>query len=417
VLGVASGYFHALAIRSNGTVAAWGTTANGATNVPADLSDVVSVAGGNYFSVALKSDGTVVAWGLGTSGQTNVPAGLSSVTAISAGGSHALALRANGTVVAWGLNSSGQTNVPAGLSNVVALAAGSIHSLALKNDGTIIGWGGFGKIPNYTNVVALAAGFGQSLALQADGTVLAWSTGGAATGLPAGISNVVAISAGGGLQGWFHSVALKADGTMVAWGNNNVGQVNAPGEVTSAVTISAGGGSTLAYLNDRSPFVATQPLNRHAVSGTNITLAALSAGQPALNFQWRLNGADIPGAINPVLVLTNVNRNSRGYYSALVWNALGTTNSRDAWLDVVGPVRLLPSASGPSGGLLNFVATDSLGGSLAAEDSAWLETQASTNLLNWQPISSALVFTNGMLLLQDPAQTNYPARFYRLIEH
>jgi hypothetical protein len=27
------------------------------------------------------------------------------------------------------------------------------------------------------------------------------------------------------------------------------------------------------------------------------------------------------------------------------------------------------------------------------------------------------VFTNGNLFLQDPEQTNHPARFYRLIEH
>ena len=50
VLGVASGYFHALAIQSNRTVAAWGTTLNGATNVPPGLSNVVAVAGGSYFS-------------------------------------------------------------------------------------------------------------------------------------------------------------------------------------------------------------------------------------------------------------------------------------------------------------------------------------------------------------------------------
>jgi alpha-tubulin suppressor-like RCC1 family protein len=176
VLAVASGYAHALAIRSDRTVAAWGTTANGVTNVPIGLSNVVAVSGGNNFSVALKSDGTVVAWGLGTSGQTNVPAGLSNVVAVSAGGLHALALRANGTVAAWGPATYAVTNVPASLSNVVAIAAGSVHSLALKDDGTVVPWGIYGTPPILTNIVAISAGFNHSLALQADGTVLGWTT-------------------------------------------------------------------------------------------------------------------------------------------------------------------------------------------------------------------------------------------------
>ena len=416
VLGVASGYFHALAIRSNGTVVAWGNSQSGSTNVPPDLENVRAVAGGNYFSVALKNDGTVVAWGLHTSGQTNVPVGLSNVTAIAVGGNHTLALRADGTVAAWGGNGSGQTNVPASLNNVVVIAAGSVHSLALRNNGTIVGWGGVGKIPNYTNVVALAAGYGQSLALQADGTVLGWSTSGAATLLPAGLSNVVAISIGGGWQGFFHGAALKADGTVTTWGNNGNGQLNGLPELTSASAISAGGGSTLAYLNDRSPIVATQPLDRHAVSGSNVTFAALSVGLPALNFQWRLNGDDIPGATGATFTLSNVSRASRGLYSALVWNSLSSTNSRDAWLDVVGPVQLLSTSGSSPTAPLSFLATDSTGGLLPAEDAAWLEVQASTNLVNWQIIPTALIFTNGTLLLQDPAQTNHPRRFYRLIE-
>lgn len=415
VLAVASGYFHALAINSNRTIVAWGTTANGATNVPTDLSNVVAVAAGDYFSVALKSDGTVVAWGLGSSGQTNVPAGLSNVRAIAAGDRHALALRADGTVAGWGL--SGPASVPAGLSNVVAIAAGSVHSLALKTDGTIVGWGGYGKMPSYTNAVAISAGYGQSLILQADGTVLGWSTGSGGTGLPAGgISNAVAISMGGGWQGFWHGAALRADGTVIMWGNNNVGQLNVPPELTSAIALSAGGSSTLAYLNDRSPAVATPLPDRHAASGRNVTFAALTVGQPALNYQWRWHGMDIPGAVGSTLTLTNVSRDSRGLYSALVWNALGSTNSREAWLDVVGPVKLLTSPTAVVPGTVGFVATDATSTSLAAADTAWLEVQTSTNLVNWQALSNSLVFTNGALFLQDPAQSNYPARFYRLIE-
>jgi alpha-tubulin suppressor-like RCC1 family protein len=355
VQAVASGYLHALAIQSNGTVGAWGTIGNGATNVPAGLSNVIAVSGGNSFSVALRSDGTVAAWGLGSSGQTNVPPGLGNVRAVSAGGGHALALRADGTVVAWGSNSSAQTNVPAGLSNVVAIAAGSVHSLALKSDGTLVGWGAAGKIPSYTNVVAISAGYGQSLALQANGTVIAWSAAGAATGLPPGISNVVAISAGGGTQGWFHSVALRSDGTLVAWGNNSAGQLNIPSDLLSTTSISAGGSSTLAYLGDLSPAITAQPWSRSVNPGTNLTLAALGVGQPGLRCQWFHNGDPVAGATNNWLTLSNTQPAQSGGYQFVASNNYGSATSAVAMVSVPVPaVKLAPLGVPASGFQFSF---------------------------------------------------------------
>ncbi len=46
----------------------------------------MSVAAGLSFNLALKSDGTVVAWGQNTDGETNVTVGLSNVVAIAGGG-------------------------------------------------------------------------------------------------------------------------------------------------------------------------------------------------------------------------------------------------------------------------------------------------------------------------------------------
>jgi hypothetical protein len=44
------------------------------------------------------------------------------------------------------------------------------------------------------------------------------------------------------------------------------------------------------------------------------------------------------------------------------------------------------------------------------------EAQVSTNLVNWMTLSNGLTLTNGLLLLRDPASTNSPSRFYRIIE-
>ncbi|HIG45586.1 MAG TPA: cell wall anchor protein, partial [candidate division Zixibacteria bacterium] len=60
--------------------------------VPQDLDDVTAIASGGPHSLALKSNGTVVAWGYNNQGQTNVPQYLDDVTAIAAGGYHSMAL-------------------------------------------------------------------------------------------------------------------------------------------------------------------------------------------------------------------------------------------------------------------------------------------------------------------------------------
>ena len=91
---IASGFAHNLALKSDGTIAAWGGNQDGETTVPSGLRAVAIAAGGN-FSLAIKSDGTVAAWGGNDAGQSSPPAGLSKVIGISAGGSHSLAIVAS----------------------------------------------------------------------------------------------------------------------------------------------------------------------------------------------------------------------------------------------------------------------------------------------------------------------------------
>jgi alpha-tubulin suppressor-like RCC1 family protein len=95
------------------------------------LRNVAALAAAGGHALALKSNGTVVAWGNNHYGETAVPDNLSNVVAISAAEHLSLALKRDGTVAAWGGNYFGQTSVPAGLSNVVAVAAGGWFSLAV----------------------------------------------------------------------------------------------------------------------------------------------------------------------------------------------------------------------------------------------------------------------------------------------
>jgi alpha-tubulin suppressor-like RCC1 family protein len=131
VIAVSAGSWLSLAVKLDGTVWAWGGgwagqlgdgTTTPSRNTPVQVSgltNVIAVAAGYSFSVALKSDGTVWAWGLNDAGQlgdgttTNrlTPvqvSGLTDVVSISAGISYCLAQKSDGTLWGWGDNSYGQ---------------------------------------------------------------------------------------------------------------------------------------------------------------------------------------------------------------------------------------------------------------------------------------------------------------------
>jgi formylglycine-generating enzyme required for sulfatase activity len=282
-----------MALKSNGSVLAWGRNDFGETDVPvAAQSGVVAIAAGGYMraghSVALKSDGSVLAWGrndsnpaAGVYGVTDVPvAAQSGVTAIAAGGMFTVALKNDGTVVAWGDNLYGQVTGTAAqgtgaprcavaapvtlggqvLSGVTAIAAGAFYTVALKNDGSVLAWGNNDRgqtdvpVAAQSGVTAIAAGFYHSVALKNDGTVVVWGPNSyGQTNVPvAAQSGVVAIAAGGDLGGGSHSVALKSDGSVVQWGYNPSG---VPADLPPALAIAAGGYVTVAVVREPAPLL------------------------------------------------------------------------------------------------------------------------------------------------------------------
>jgi alpha-tubulin suppressor-like RCC1 family protein len=309
VVAIASNLNHAVALKGDGTVVAWGRNDYGQTTVPLGLSDVVAVAAGSTHTVALKGNGTVVAWGQNDYGQTTVPAGLGGVMAISAEGSHTVALKRDGTVVAWGRSDYEQTAVPAGLSGVVAIAAGVFHTVALKGDGTVVAWGsnshGQTTVPSgLSDVVAIATKYSHTVALKGDGTVVAWGwNGDGQTTVPSGLSNVVAIAAGDD-----HTVALKGDGTVVAWGSNSQGQTSVPAGLSNVAAIAAGGYHTVALKGDGS--VVTWGLAPPGLSsvvaidaGTEHAVALKSDGTV---IAWGSNGfgqSTVPSGLSGVVMI------------------------------------------------------------------------------------------------------------------
>jgi alpha-tubulin suppressor-like RCC1 family protein len=249
---------HSLALKNDGTVAAWGDNAAGelgngdvnrlSHNTPVavnGLGSVTSLSTGSFHVLSLTRHVTSAAWGGNESGQLGQgsvctpftcgspsPSAISdlpSVGTMSAGGGHSLALISNGDVWAWGSNTKGQlgngslctppppppppaqpnpfcgVGVPArisGLSNIKAISAGGGHNLSLNGDpqSTVSVWGD-------NSIGQLGLGSGSPAQVLTP------------TPLP-GLSGVTALAAGAA-----HSLALLQNGKVMAWGANSDGEV------------------------------------------------------------------------------------------------------------------------------------------------------------------------------------------------
>jgi len=325
---IGAGNTHSLALKKDGTVWAWGNNGwgqlgNGApfpimenqyTPVQVmGLTGVVDIAVGSSHNLALKSDGTVWAWGWNNYGQLGVGnttdyssphkvhgpdnvGYLTDVVDVEAGADFSFSVRQDGTVWAWGHNDSFQlgegtttdrkTPVPVqlfynGMGVVGGLAGGGHHGLAIK-DGAVWSWGDNGSgqlgthsnddeaypVPIYTGsgltgfVTAVDAGDKHSLALT-NGTVWSWGEGGHGqlglhsdndhtvpyqvhgpdnVGYLTGITKVAA-----GLR---HSLAVKDDGSLWSWGEGGDGQLGLHSDNDHTVPYQVHGPGNEGYLSD-----------------------------------------------------------------------------------------------------------------------------------------------------------------------
>jgi hypothetical protein len=244
------------------------------------------------------------------------------------------------SIVEWGYGNAMATYPPPQATNFVTVAASAWgdNFLALRNDGVVFDWGdgtrGDTNMPaGISNVVAVSTGRYHSLAVRRDGTVAAWGEDAfGACDVPFGLSNVLAVAAAGGInyaEDSF-SLALEANGTVVGWGQIAPSGSTVPAGLSNVVSIAAGNNFALALMSDGTVTAwgendlgaATVPAGLSNIvqvaAGGWFSLALRSDGKV---FGW---GEDFYGQTGVPAGLSNVVAISAGYYQSIALREDGT---------------------------------------------------------------------------------------------
>lgn len=261
---------YAVAIKTDGTLWAWGNNNSGqlGDNTVIDKSSPIQVGALTNWSLvgatqnttaAIKTDGTLWTWGANTDGLLGLqisastgyrssPVQVGGLTwkSISTGGTNFLAVRSDGTLWAWGSNSDGQLGINQGVASVPGRSSPvqvgtltnwatafttSISSFAIKTDGTLWAWGynqggrlGDGTIINRSSPVQIGSlttwtyvggGNGPTVAIQSDGSLWGWGSqiNGYATGYSQSspVQIGLAITGTGNLGTWVKVTSSRSD--------------------------------------------------------------------------------------------------------------------------------------------------------------------------------------------------------------
>lgn len=232
---VSAGYEYTTAIKTDGTLWAWGDNTygqlgdgtSGAVNnkmTPIQIgtdTNWLMVSAGSGHTMAIKTNGTLWAWGRnnysqlgdGTIVDKNVPTQVGVATNwqnVEAGLYFTIAIKSTGTIWTWGHNDTGQLgdnttidkNIPVNIAptnTYIKIAKGEQYSFVQKSDGTLWAFGGnaLGQLGDGTTVNKL-------------------------------IPTAVSTSATTWQQitsKFSHCAAIKSDGTLYTWGKNLYGEM------------------------------------------------------------------------------------------------------------------------------------------------------------------------------------------------
>jgi hypothetical protein len=93
------------------------------------------------------------------------------------------------------------------------------------------------------------------------------------------------------------------------------------------------------------PTVDQPLLDRSVIEGATVSFEVVASTTPPTTYQWRRNGANLAGATNVTLVLTNVQSSAAGRYDVVIVDAIGQVSSRSALLEVKGSLPSDPAES------------------------------------------------------------------------
>lgn len=278
---VAGGASNVLAIKSDGSLWAWGRDDYGALGLntayinyssPVQVGALttwskVSTWSGTGHTAAIKTDGTLWTWGngalgqLGNNGAINLssPVQVGALTdwdTVSTGSATTAAIKTDGTLWTWGSSNQGasgqnvSTNCSSpiqvgALTNWAQVSGGYLSFIATKTDGTLWSWGdnvsgqlgqNIATAVNVSSPVqigalttwskAVAGSYGNAGAVKTDGTLWTWGNG--ASGR-LGHNNTTSYSSPvqvGALTDWATpsmgsntTSCIKTDGTLWTWGD------------------------------------------------------------------------------------------------------------------------------------------------------------------------------------------------------
>jgi pectate lyase len=157
------------------------------------------------------------------------------------------------------------------------------------------------------------------------------------------------------------------------------------------------------------PTITTDPVSHTVNLGESVSFVVIASSESALTYQWRKDGADLPGETGATLAIASAQSSDEGAYDVVVSNAGGSTPSVVATLAVNAPPSILtPPASQSAliGGTVTF--------NVAVTGSAPFTYQWRKN---GTPIPSAINASLTLTNLQTTAAGSYDVVVSNVFDH